>query len=43
VYCAFLRDFNSDDIDPSQKLFADFGIGWLCLCFHGVMDDQLIA
>ena len=29
MYCAFLRDFNSDDIDPIQEFFADFGVGVL--------------
>ena len=37
MYCAFLRYPNLYDIDPLKELFADFGIGWLCLCLHGVI------
>jgi len=37
VYRPCPSNFDLDDIDPLQELFADFGVGRLCLCLHGVI------
>ncbi len=37
VYRPCPSNFDLDDIGPLQELFADFGVGWLCLCLHDVI------
>ena len=37
VYRPCPSNFDLDDIDPLQELFADFRIGRLCLCLHDVV------